>query len=185
MTIPDYQAVMLPLLQIAGDGEEHGVRVMTNTLAANYELTPEERSQLLPSNRDTVFHNRVGWGMTFLAKVGLLIRPKRGVVTITEEGKRVLATKPSAIDTKYLLQYPEFAEWMKPTTPKHSKEVPVQSDVETPDEVLEASVHKMRQAVADELLIRVLAQPPAFFEQLVCDCSWPWDTAARMRKPPK
>ena len=39
MPIPDYQAIMLPLLQFAGDQKEHSLREATNVLASQFKLT--------------------------------------------------------------------------------------------------------------------------------------------------
>ncbi len=72
MTIPDYQTVMLPLLQFAGDGREHSVREAIEFLAGHFELTDEERNQKIPSGLQGLFKNRVGWARTYLGKAGLL-----------------------------------------------------------------------------------------------------------------
>lgn len=43
MTIPDYQTLMLPLLELAADGREHRTRDVLEPLAMRFELTAEER----------------------------------------------------------------------------------------------------------------------------------------------
>jgi restriction system protein len=60
MTIPDFQAIMLPLLQYASDGKEHSLRDAITFLADVFNLSDEERKSLLPSGQQTVFDNRVG-----------------------------------------------------------------------------------------------------------------------------
>jgi restriction endonuclease Mrr len=47
MPIPDYQSVMMTLLKVAADGQEHHVREAINILANQFGLTEEERKQLL------------------------------------------------------------------------------------------------------------------------------------------
>lgn len=54
MPIPDYQSIMLPLLQFAGDGKEHRSRDCVAALAQHFKLTQEEVSKLLPSGQDYV-----------------------------------------------------------------------------------------------------------------------------------
>ena len=49
MSIPDFQTIMLPLLQLMGDGKEHSIRELTHTLADHFQLSQEEQEQLLPS----------------------------------------------------------------------------------------------------------------------------------------
>ncbi len=51
MSIPDYQSIMLPLLEFAGDGREHTVREAIESLAARFGLTDQERKMLLPSGQ--------------------------------------------------------------------------------------------------------------------------------------
>jgi restriction system protein len=69
MSIPDYQSLMLPVLSASLDGE---IRIsdVVEKLAEKLCLTPEERSQLLPSGKQTVFANRVHWAKTYLSKAG-------------------------------------------------------------------------------------------------------------------
>jgi restriction system protein len=59
MPIPDFQTLMLPLLQLAADGQECLVRDARETLADQFTLSPEEKSGLLPSDRDDP--HRFGW----------------------------------------------------------------------------------------------------------------------------
>lgn len=70
MSIPDYQSILLPLLKLAQEGKEHSLRGSADVIANGFKLTPEERTQLLPSGNQTVFFNRVGWSRTYHCKVG-------------------------------------------------------------------------------------------------------------------
>lgn len=66
MAIPDYQSIMLPLLRLAGDKEEHSLREANDILAQEFQLTDNEKKDLLPSGQQEVFFNRVGWARTYL-----------------------------------------------------------------------------------------------------------------------
>jgi restriction system protein len=65
MAIPDYQTLMLPVLEHAAQGET-SVQNCIAALAKKLELSDDERSELLPSGRQTVFANRVHWAKTYL-----------------------------------------------------------------------------------------------------------------------
>ena len=65
MPIPDYQMLMLPLLKIAGDGKVHTKRDAVNELAIQFSVSEAERKELLPSGKQQVFDNRVGWARTY------------------------------------------------------------------------------------------------------------------------
>lgn len=171
MPIPDYQAVMLPLLKIAADGKEHQIQDATNALAEQFGLTDEERKELLPSGVDRVFRNRIGWARTYLKKAGLIDYPKRGYFKATERGQKVVAQNLPKIDVRFLKQYPEFIEFYaakKPTTDARAEE-PDSPDVsnETPEEALAAGYLKLRKQIESDLLARVKSCAPDFFEQLV------------------
>ena len=51
MAIPDYQTVMLPLLRLTADGKEHSLQEAIETLAGQFNLSADERKELLPSGR--------------------------------------------------------------------------------------------------------------------------------------
>ena len=108
MPIPDYQTAMLPLLRFAADGNEHRFRDAIESLAQDFALTDEERTEMLPSGTAPLFDNRVGWARTYLKQAGLLTSPKRGVLQITERGRSLLAKRPAQINVATLDQFDEF-----------------------------------------------------------------------------
>jgi restriction system protein len=168
MTIPDYQSVMLPLLSLAGDGQEHKIREATSDLAISLGLTEDELKELLPSGQG-VFRNRVGWARTYLKKAGLLAYPRHGHLQITERGRAVLREKPGRIDVKFLKQFPEFLDFYKSKKPaQDDKNIELQDEAkETPEEAVAVGYLKMRKQLESEILARVKRCPPDFFERLV------------------
>jgi len=174
MAIPDYQTLMLPVLKVAGDGQEHRIGDVTNQLARDFGLTQEEQQQILPSGRQATFANRVGWAKTYLVQAGLLEATKRAHFKITDRGKKSLAESPPRLDVEYLSQFAEFVQFKErgrlpgteaSTSVGETPSVPLQS--ETPDELLRSTVKQIETALKKELLDRILAAPPAFFESLI------------------
>jgi restriction system protein len=68
MAVPDYQSFMRPLLVLAADGNEHGIKDAIDCLARQFGLSDEDRSEVLPSGLSTVLANRVSWAKTYLMK---------------------------------------------------------------------------------------------------------------------
>jgi restriction system protein len=168
MTIPDYQTVMLPLLRFAADGQEHSLREAIEKLADHFDLSDDERKELLPSGRQATFDNRVGWARTYMKKAELLHTPRRGYFTITDAGIQALKDNPEAINRKFLERYPEFVEFMsKSTATKTDTTVPTEE--RTPREVMEDAYATIRTQLASELLERIAQSSPQFFERLVVD----------------
>jgi restriction system protein len=170
--IPDYQQIMLPLLKLAGNGQEWRLRDAADELSNHFRLTDEERSTLLPSGTQPVIYNRVGWARTYLGKAGLLSQRKRGYFEITERGREVLGTNPIKIDAKFLGQFQEFESFRaKPEGNEETALTPekIEEDSQTPDEVLEQAYAKLRSQLVDEVLASILSCSPLFFEKLVLD----------------
>ena len=68
--IPDYQAIMRPVLECALH-QEVKIGHVVEELADKFALTTEERDELLPSGRQTRFANRVHWAKSHLKQAGL------------------------------------------------------------------------------------------------------------------
>ena len=172
MPVPDYQTLMLPLLKHVSDRQEYKLNDVVEALGTQFNLTEEEKSELLPSGQTFVFGSRVGWARTYLKKAGLLDSPKRATVVITNRGLTILAQNPSKIDVKLLRQFPEFVEFQTPKRPDNGPELPVFNEeiaVQTPEETLESSYQSIREALAQDLLNKVVSLSPAFFEKLVVE----------------
>ena len=172
MPIPDYQTLMLPLLTFASDGAEHPIREAVARLADDFNLTDDERAEILPSGTTHVFGSRVGWARSYLKQAGLLEAPKRGVLRITAEGKAILAKKPIKIDNNVLNQYESFRAFR--TRGKEPGDVSrSQSDEptseQTPEDAMAVAYQRVRKNLEAELLEQVKAASPAFFERLVVD----------------
>lgn len=171
MPIPDYQTCMLPLLQTAKDGAELTLRETVERLANEFKLTQEEQTELLPSGQQAVFANRVAWARFYLKKAGLVESPRRGSLKITQRGLKALSESPALIDNKFLDQYPEFKEFRdssKATQGGMPKDVG-DDERQTPEETLEQAHQRIRNELAQELLLKVLGCSPAFFEYLVVE----------------
>jgi restriction system protein len=168
--IPDFQSLMLPLLKFASDGNEHSLREAINALADQFNLSSDERSELLPSGRQATFDNRVGWSRTYMKKAGLLASPRRGYFQITQRGQNVLAENPPFINIPFLRHFPEFIEFQLGQN-KETEEITTVTDSEliTPEESIEGAYQRARAGLAIELLQTVKDCSPEFFERLVVD----------------
>ncbi len=165
---------MLALLKDAGDGQEHRTSDVADRLARDFKLTEEERQQLLPSGKQTTFTNRVAWAKTYLVQAGLLEATKRAHFRITDRGRKVLAESPERIDNEYLSQCPEFLQFRershppgKPVSSDASEITATSVETQTPDELLRSTVKQIETVLGRDLLDRIHAAPPAFFERLI------------------
>ncbi|HLJ10378.1 MAG TPA: restriction endonuclease [Planctomycetaceae bacterium] len=166
MAIPDFQSLMLPLLQLAADGQEHSLAESRTPLAQQFGVTEEERKELLPSGQQPTFNNRVAWAKVYLERAGLLLSTRRAHFQISPRGREVLQRPPTRIDIPFLNGFSEFADF-------RAKAGPIGQDArsahETPEETLQSAYQRIREMLAAELLDRVKAASPEFFERLVLD----------------
>ncbi|TKG95177.1 restriction endonuclease [Puteibacter caeruleilacunae] len=170
MAIPDYQSMMLPMLEAMTDGQQYRLADLREILAIRYNITPEQRRELLPSGTTRVFDNRVGWAKTYLTKAGLLTSPKRGFVAISERGREALTENLEIINNAYLKQFKEFRDFLSPNGNSKSKdELESVQESKTPLELLEAAHKDLQQKLASELLDYVSKMDPYKFESLVLE----------------
>ena len=101
---------MLPVLAIAATGEI-GTKEAVSRLAERLQLTPDELSALLHSEKQTIFGNRTLWAKTYLAKAGLVESTRRGYFKITPAGQQVLEKHPARIDNSFLEQFEGFQQF--------------------------------------------------------------------------
>lgn len=111
MSIPDFQSLMLPLLQLIADKQEYCMYEIVDTLSWKFNLTDVQKQKLLPSGHQKTFNNRVGWARTYMKKAGLVESPRRSFVRITDRGLNVIEENPKVINTRFLSQYPEFIDF--------------------------------------------------------------------------
>ncbi len=172
MAVPKYDELMKPLLIAVSDGETYKMKNVTALLAEQLNLSSDDLAEMLPSGRQTVFKNRVGWAKTYLKKAGLLDSPARATIVITNAGKQVVADNPEKIDSKYLEQFPSFVDFASAPEPlddsNPASEVPKPSDL-TPDDQLEDAYKEINDSLASDLLSEVLKIPPYTFEKFVVD----------------
>jgi restriction system protein len=170
MTIPDFQSIMLPLLNLLADEQEHSLRETIDSLSEKFALSEEERLQLLPSGKQSMFNNRVSWAKTHLAKAGLLKTTKRGYFQITQQGLKVWKEHPQKITLKFLQQFPTFVEFKQPkNTELNSTDLEDDNKSTTPEEELESAFQKLNQTLASDLIEQIKLGSPRFFEMLVVD----------------
>lgn len=173
MQLPSYQEVMLPLLTVLGlaKGELHQ-KQCTEAVSDMLKLTEEQRQASLPSGAQTIIHNRVGWAGWYMQQAGLVEKPKRAHLRITDAGLKLLATKPASIDNKLLATaYPSFKEKIFKSSAASESQ---QSDLialseQTPTDQIEDGHKKLVLTLASDLLDYMLKMDPYRFEQLVVD----------------
>jgi len=172
MPIPDYQSLMLPVLRVTRDQQEHSLAGIREQVANQIQLSPEEESQRLASGSQTVYSNRIAWAVQYLKAAGAIEPVKRSVYKITERGLRLLESNPGGVTVRVLAQFPEFTEFhgnVAPDAGMAAGSPPSPTSEDTPEESVNRNFQIQRDALAMELLEAVRNGTPDAFEKLVVD----------------
>lgn len=171
MAIPDYQSLMLPVLTASAKGEVR-IGLVVEELADQLGLTLEERSELLPSGKQTIFSNRAHWAKSYLSKAHLIDITRRGHFRISPRGQKLIETNPKQIDNKLLMQFEEFRQFREKSNdvsdqPGLTAGPTLEEQKQTPDEQMRIVHKQIDAALAQDLLDRIREAPPEFFERLI------------------
>jgi len=179
MTIPKYDEMMLPLLKLLGDGQEHHQRDLANQIADHFQLTDAERNLMLPSTQSTYVRNRQGWAGFHLRKAGLAELSSKATLRITPAGAELLRHPPAKIDRQFLTQFAPFKAFMAEqkqrgqaaALTKASNSLASGGDEEeaTPQERIDAAFTELRETLVADLLAKLATVDPFRFEQVVLD----------------
>ena len=169
MAIPKYFEMYKSFLKVLMDGEIHSIQEEKQQVINDFRLSEKEIAELLPSGRQSIFANRIGWCMTYLKKAGLLESPARGQYKITDTGIKIYKNN-KIIDDNVLRQFPAFMEF-KVGEVHESNEVDgtILNVDETPQETLDRVYKELNNTLAMDLLAEVCKMNPYRFESLVVE----------------
>ena len=174
MPAPTWDQYMIPALHVLVDGQVRRSREIVGRAADLLQLSETDRAVLIPSGQEQ-WKNRGNWALSYLARAGAVERPSRGRYVITEVGRGLLEAHPGGMTEKDLRSVPGYdsprlaqkaAADAAPATPAPVVEERTELD---PDEQIENGIARIHADVADQLLTRIQAQDPEFFEKAVLD----------------
>src|SRR5439155_1286077 len=146
-----YQSLMKPILNLLFDGHVHVMSEITDELVKQLNLTDDEASAILPSGKQRVIDNRIGWAKTYLTMARLVERHGRGFIKITPRGAELIK-KEDAVNNVVLKQYPEFMKFLRRSRPPlievtdEGAPSPPEEKESTPEEALENSHRTLNES---------------------------------------
>lgn len=175
MPAPTWGQYMIPSLRVLADGEVRRGRDVIAAAADHLQLSEADRAVIIPSGQEQ-WTNRGNWALSYLARAGAVERPSRGRYEITDVGRGLLAAHPEGLTERDLRSVPGYDSprlARRSPLPDAASAAPLQSvDERTeldPDEQIEDGISRIHADVADQLLTRIQAQEPEFFEKAVLD----------------
>ena len=169
MALPKYNELYVPFLTALIDGNVHALKEIKRSITDTLCLSAEELSERLPSGKQFIFDNRMGWARTYLKKAGLIKAPQRGYFSITDQGRQLLQSGVQITNALLAERFPTFAEFVGRMEGEETQ-VSAEADAEeTPQETFDRVYDTINGQLADELLTEIMAQSAVFFENLVVD----------------
>lgn len=168
MSVPRYFEMYKSFLSSLEDGNEHPYIDAKKQVIADFHLSEEDISELLPSGRQSIFTNRIGWCRTYLKKAGLIESPSRARFVITEAGKHILQTV-EVITNDTLRTFPSFVAFIEGNTEENPVAVLENNNDETPQETLDRVQSEINKVLQDELLTQIYQNSADFFEKMVIE----------------
>ena len=168
MPVPKYDEMYGSFLRALKDGKIHSIKEIKQAAAVDLGLSDDDLAELLPSGKQGLFDNRIGWTRTYLKKAGLIESPARGQFLLTEEGKTAFPDA-DVIDDDYLRRYESFRAFKDKGADKGSEissQIAETTD-KSPEEVLEDAYAELNASLADDLMAEVMKLTPTDFERLV------------------
>lgn len=177
MATPTYDQFIEPVLRFLATRPDGALaREVYEAAADAMHLTEDERAELLPSQAQQVYKNRIGWAHDRLKRAGLSSSARRGVWCLTDEGKIFAASHAGPLSQGQVadLAFGYMDVRLKEAT---STNEPIfdlikndsAAETSSPEERLGAAVKEMRESVAADLLETLAKVNPTYFETIVLD----------------
>ena len=164
MAVPKYDELYAPFLKAISDGNVHTMKDVKAVVIAELNLSDQDITEELPSGKQTIFANRIGWARTYLKKAGLIESPSRAHFVLSDAGKQALKDI-DIIDNEYLNRYESFRAFLNRELVDEAEPTPDKD--KSPEELLEDAFTAINESLADDLMTEVMRLSPTDFEHLV------------------
>lgn len=148
MTIPEYPGLMQPVLHTLEEtSRDVPFGPLLKSVGARLGLTAEERAMPLPSGEDTVLANRLQWALAYLERSG----------AVEERGGRYRSASARS-DDQHSVSKTGRAQSVAPRAAGTNAVA-----------AISANARIARERLRRDLLDRIHAEPPEFFERLIIE----------------
>lgn len=156
----DYYTVVMEILRDEGPLNQKDLR---ERVAEQVELSLEDR-QVTNAKGLNIFNSRILWAGAVLVLAGLLERPRRAQIGISELGLQVLAQHPEGITEDLVRSQDAYKEMEERSRQNRAQKklqnshdfAPVQSDSsQTPLEQMEQAIEEVETSVASDLVKKI------------------------------
>jgi restriction system protein len=169
MELPKYHETFLPILETLNSAKSFKSRELAVYVRDNYYSDlPSELLKQKTSSGANVLIDRILWGKSYLKMAKFVSYPKRGMVQITEKGKRAL--KRGSLPLHELQHDQDFISHRESVKTEKENDVGVdQIKVEnaSPQDLIDSGFSTIERQVKTELLEKLKEIDPYYFEKVI------------------
>lgn len=166
MAIPKYDEIQFPALKLLSDGKQRKPSEFEYPLSKIFKLTDNEVTQMYDSGNGPIFIDRINWALSYLNMAGVVIKPKRGVYQINDEGLKLISNSTKFKEYVNNKIIKRDLEKRKKSDNKALELINVKNEF-TPAESLYSSFQGIKKSVYREIIDTILSKTPREFEKLV------------------
>jgi restriction system protein len=162
--LPKFHETFNPILDILSKGEIlHHRELIVKVIDKYYSKLPKELLDQKTKSGETLLLNRIAWGKSYLKKGRYISYPKRGMVQITDKGKKANKDK---LDLKDVEGDSTFLDFYGDEKNKSGSRV---SGIHnsSPQDLIDKGVSEIEAQVKNELLDKLRAIDPYYFEKVI------------------
>lgn len=173
--VPKFEQFFLPCLKCLSDDKLYTQELLRNYVVKYFKLSPEDVNALIKSGKKTQISDRVSWTVSYFLQAGLIDAPHRGTYKINAFGQKFLNEHINGFDKSDLMKISSFADFKLRKNNKiivktnSVRDCDSTSDDITPTELIDDAFRQINDALAKDILSKVLEMSPAFFEKLVVE----------------
>lgn len=169
MELPKYHETFIPVLETLSTVAFLTSRELVSRVRDNYYSDlPQELLDQKTSSGANVLLDRILWGKSYLKMAKFVSYPKRGMVQITEKGKRILAT--GKLPLQDLQNDQDFINHRESVKSKKENEVEldkVNIENASPQDLIDSGFSAIKTEVKTELLEKLKEIDPYYFEKVI------------------
>jgi restriction system protein len=162
--LPKFHETFNPILEILSNGQIiHYRELLKKVLEKYYSDLPKELLDQKTQSGELLILNRIAWGKSYLKKGGYIIYPERGLVQITEKGKKSSEEKLLLKDIDGESSFMDFYVDEKTKDNSNSAEIKNSS----PQDLIDRGFSEIEAQVKHELLDKLKGIDPYYFEKVI------------------
>jgi restriction system protein len=169
MELPKYHETFIPILEILNSVESLKSRELASIVCDHYySVLLKELLNQKTSSGGNVLLDRILWGKSYLKMAKFVTYPKRGMVQITEKGKRQLAT--GSLPLQDLQNDKDFINHRESVKSEKEDDLNLRSlNVESasPQDLIDSGFSSIETEVKTNLLEGLKEIDPYYFENVI------------------